>query len=171
MEMFAAFLGFLLQIAPFVVILAMAATEILAITATRKRNGSVVWKPSKVSAAAVFQAAFTPAMMVFVVVVSGTWTELIIIVMIAVVSIPFIPPMLRALYHGIYEKRLVGDQFVSDWNQIERVIVMPDRLRLVDQERGAMDFMVGRNDVLAVLKSVRMLAPTAIEERSQNEEG
>jgi hypothetical protein len=61
---------------------------------------------------------------------------------LTVFFLPHLAWALRLAFFGIYESRVVGDQFVSEWTDIEKVLPLKDRIRLVDKTRGAVDFVI-----------------------------
>jgi hypothetical protein len=78
----------------------------------------------------------------------------VVLVVITIVLIPYAAEVLRMAFLGIYERRIVGGGFVSEWAQIEKVTPLDDRLRLIDKTRGAFDFVIEPESMERVKKRV-----------------
>lgn len=150
-------LAMLSHIAPWILLFVISIVELWAITSFRKRNGSIIWRPRKPRF-----SAFMPFLIPIVIIIIFAFTVhalkyIPFIVAICFVAILCLAGAMRNIFYGLYRNRVIGDQFVSEWSDIEKVIILDDRLRLVNSTRGAVDFEMNPSQIEEIVTKIQHL--------------
>ena len=138
---------------PWLFLLGIAIVETYKIVSFKKKNGSVIWKP-KCNVPRVIALWITPIFVISIVFAFSLLSKSVSYISLLVVLLiltPMFSSILKKIYFGIYEDRIVGDQFVSDWREIEDLIFDEDRIRIIDKTRGAIEFPMD----IEVIKKIR----------------
>jgi hypothetical protein len=149
-------------------VFAVCLAETVAIIGFRKRNGAVIWRDPNHRAAQFVAPAVVPGITLAVIFAADGFDLFPLIITIVVVGIPAFAFGLKSFYHGIYDNRVIGKEFVCEWRDVERVIVMDDCLRIVDRNRGAIEFRVGGAEAVAVARRIRGRADVEVESTVKN---
>ena len=139
---FITFIIFIWSAFPFLLIVGIACFEIFQIVRFKKKNGNVIWKPKR----KIVQQVFPFALPIFILCIVTIFVfqnrviDFLLIAIFLIIFIPFISGILKQVYFGIYEIRIVGDQFVTEWDKIENIFYVSDGIRIVDRSRGVIEF-------------------------------
>jgi len=171
-DILANLLAFGMHSLPWVYIFAVTCMEIGRMVSFRKKNGAVIWRPGGRRLKALLPYLAPIAFMVFVITLStgSHGLDLVLLVLLTIMFLPHVAWALRTAFFGIYESRIVGDQFVSEWREIEKIIPLEDRIRLVDKTRGAVDFLIDERVLPTVIQRVeKRWASASLDNGSQSE--
>jgi len=159
-------MGFFVSIRILVMIIAPAIIslfEILRIMFIKKKNGNVIYKQGEIEKQLIIVITIITIIFISMALLTHNMNSLLIYLLLYWIgTIGYFEVVLTNLFKGIYDNVIVYSGYTCDWEDIEKVIFLENKIRFIHKEKGAFDFDILENNYSKVKDIIQKKIPNYI---------